>query len=479
MSNSFERQIKDKLNSAEMTPSEGLLDSIFEKRAAKAKPGLAFGKMGWVLAASIFVVTATVWLYYNNESKTVLSGVEKPEQVINEAESPIDVQSVQEAQTTDNAPLDLLASKQQNQTHAKMPSLGTKPRTRPVSAPPVSHQLASNQNADHSTNYNANTRSNEFSSNIDPNAYFNVDAKNRPLIDRERHIGNSHMYVYHAVNPQVLDDLTIGHTATKGIQKFNAELSQREDLSYRSSEVKNTKSPISRTPYFIDLMYLNGFNSFKATDGFHASTDYNATNAKGNFNQFGIRVSRPISGPWTMSLGFNQANIRTAYKGALNYSTENQVIHTNVHYINDPIKGVIRVETKDTQMQTVYNTQNVNHSNSYSLFRVPVGFAYNFGIGKLQAGLMGSLDFNYLKSSKGFYYDYENHTVKPFSSSKGSLNVGASFSVMAMYKLGNKFGVFVEPGLQFYNIRSKSSFHAVNESVKIFNLGFGLRYIAF
>ena len=69
------------------------------------------------------------------------------------------------------------------------------------------------------------------------------------------------------------------------------------------------------------------------------------------------------------------------YRGDLPYSEAFTNITTKVTFINDPIKGVIRVETKDTVSGIAAKTKALDFRNTYSLFRLPIG------LGMLQAGL--------------------------------------------------------------------------------------------
>ena len=68
MDNSFEKQIRDKVNQAEVSPADGLLDAIFEKRAARPKPFLGLGYTKLFLLTAVVAITASVWFFNAKDS---------------------------------------------------------------------------------------------------------------------------------------------------------------------------------------------------------------------------------------------------------------------------------------------------------------------------------------------------------------------------------------------------------------------------
>jgi hypothetical protein len=478
INNSFEKQIREKLNGAESTPSDGLLDTIFEKRAAKSRPATGFGKAGWMLAAAVLAVTAGVW-FFNGQSG---------QQTNNEIASVLPDQSAQSSElntTNSNSESDVINSeKQSGNTNApdkKLRSQSVKP-----SVAASGNQVHSNSNtnasqiarpAAHSNTQQANKTNKDFNGDFDLNSYFNVDAQNRPVIDREQHKGNSHVYVYHAVDPSAVQNADIRNSSTSRIQKFTHNFESPDFGSAPQLALNNETPKKNKKPVFIDLMYVPGMSTFKATQA--NAAQYNQVNSIGMTSQFGVRVSVPLNASLSVFGGLYQNNQNTRYKGQLPYETSNQVIKTNVRYINDPIRGVIQVVTYDTQNIKNQMTQKVDHTNSYSLFRMPLGMSYNFGFGKFDFAVNAAMDINYLRSANGFYINNETHQANPFSLAKRSVNLGSSLSLMSAFKLSNKFRLILEPGVQYMNLKAKHTGHVVNESILNFNFGLGLRYTVF
>ena len=93
--------------------------------------------------------------------------------------------------------------------------------------------------------------------------------------------------------------------------------------------------------------------------------------SKSSLNQsFGLRVSIPIKAKWNVYAGLNYREQSNQYKGLLLYKKEQTQINQQIKYINDPIKGVVKIVTYDTVKFQASNSQNVNFKNQYKIFNI-------------------------------------------------------------------------------------------------------------
>lgn len=483
INNSFEKQIREKLNGTELAPSEGLLDTIFEKRAAKARPASGFVKTGWVLAAAVLAVTVGVWILNDQNGKLSNTpvAVSTPDyQDVPQNNKPSDATLSSENAGQNNSAELTQPSKQAQQTQQFEGSRQTSPDRPRASSQIKSSSLAGSSHtiATHSTT-SANKNNKGFNDQPDLNAYFNVDAANRPVIDREQHKGNSHVYVYHAVNPNTVELAEVRSAPTAQIQKFSHNFESPDFESAPQIALKSQNPKNNKRPLFIDLLYVPGLSTFSASDATANAALYNQINAIGFNQQFGVRVSMPVSRRFNVFAGLLQNQQVSRYSGEMTYETSQQVIKQQTKFINDPIRGVIQVVTYDTQHVKKNNSHQVDHNNMYSVFRMPLGMSYNFGLGKFDFSVNAALDVNYLSSSKGLLFNRETQQMTAFSSNRTSMNIGSSLSLMSAYQLSNRFRLILEPGLQHMNLKSKHTGHAVNERFINFNLALGLRYTVF
>lgn len=487
MNNSFEKQIKDKVNGAEVSPSEGLLDSIFEKRAAKARPVSVIGKAGWILAAAVLVVTAGVLFYQGHKGQSTNSEI-----AVNSPENqPADAPQVRENPAiagTSDPDRGTKPAVADNPAKANGNAGSDRIRSRVASQSENSGKgqvaVASDRRPETLTNYHSNLPKNGhnqigYNADIDPNAYFNVDALNRPVIDREKHKGNSHMYVYQSVDPRLIEDAGVSNASLVSVRPFKSEFESPEMTDYKLFALSSRNNPGNKKPLFIDLIYAPGMSFFHATDGRQSSESYNQVNSNGMMSQYGLRISHPVYRNISVFTGLYQVNQSTRYKGELPYELNEQQINQHITYINDPLKGVVKVVTNDTQ--TVRNSYKlkVDYNNQYSLFRLPLGLSYNFGLGRFDFAVNAAMDLNYLSSAKGSYFNPETRQLTMFSLANRSVNIGSTLSFLSAYKLSNKFRLIVEPGMHYMSLKGKNTGHVVNERILNFNMGLGLRYTLF
>jgi hypothetical protein len=465
MENSFEKRIANKLKNAEVQPSENLLDSIFEKRAAKAKRFVVNPFLGALLGVAV-IAALGFWFWGEDAKSTPISN--------NEA--------------TANAQ-SAIQPKMQNQDQSV--SIVAKDNSSTIEVVQTSQTLKSNKSKklksssfsvatqDKGIKRGINLSKPELNDNVIDNNYFNVGKGERPLIHKVEHQGNSHLYVYQTVADEALLDRDFLFSRIARLRKIAVKKNFESIEMFENKPVKRNGPVKNKRPIYLDFMFNPGINMVLLS-GDNSIVDAGNTLSKSSLNQgFGIRVSMPISSKWNVFAGLNYKEQSNLYKGRLFYTNEQTQINQTVKYINDPIKGVVKVVTYDTLMFQASNSQSANFKNQYKIFQLPVGFSYNFGYKQFDFSVNGSVLFNYIKSSQGQNLDLDQHTLLPYSSNKGTVGFGAGLSVMSAYKINNRIRLIAEPGLQFHGLNSKHFGNNLSEKVLSPQLTIGLRYTLF
>jgi hypothetical protein len=243
--------------------------------------------------------------------------------------------------------------------------------------------------------------------------------------------------------------------------------------------VKRNGPSKNKRPIYLDFMFNPSVNMMLLS-GDNSLVEAGNAVSKASLNQgFGFRISIPVSSKWNVFSGLNYREQSNQYKGSLLYTEELSQINQTVKYINDPIKGVVKVVTYDTVAIQASNSQSVNFKNQYKVFQLPIGISYNFGYKAFDFSINGSALFNYIQSSKGQNIILDQHIVLPYSSSKGTIGFGAGLSVMGAYKISNRIRLIAEPGFQYFGLKSNHFGNKVDEKVLSPQLSLGLRYTLF
>ncbi len=491
--NSFEKQIREKLSQTEVNPSDGLLDAIFEARAANARPFLGLGYTKFFIMAAVVAVTAGIWYFNADESKSTTQIASQNTQSQSPNQSDNNVANAN-ANKNGNANAENLASNESNGANSE-DLTAIKPNIK------ANNNAASNQNNKKHTSTsqhqmakadNVNAVKNTFvkptanrkfdkpskwnGENADVNAYFNVDAPNRPIIDHAVHNGNSHLFVYESVDPAILANEGLRYSSTSNVQKlnynFDFEAASMVEKSKNGLALKGNHS----YPLFVDVLYSPTYT--KVAHAKDESFDFSSMNRNSLNQQFGIRVSTPVFGKFTVFAGINLLNLNTNYNGTFKYQEQAEVIHKRITYINDPLKGVITVVKYDTATELQNKSKDLNFKNTYSVFRMPIGLAYNFGIKKFDFAINASADINAITHSTVNTQLTEAQTANYTTQSK-FLNIGAGLSFMAAYQLSPKFKLIAEPGVSYMRLNANRTGFARTERVLNYTTSIGLRYSLF
>lgn len=479
MDNSFEKQIRNKVGQTEVSPSQDLFDAILEKRAARSKTYLGMGyKKLFMLTAIVAVVTSGIFYYFIQVEESITVQQQSTVQLVESAspetqgQSPAQVQSANSEVSEGSATPEATSSKSLSKNQTQGNSTGTAE----VSGQSQSARSGSKQSTKASKGLKKikeGFNGKPSWANADPASYFNVDAANRPVIDLEKHQGNSHLFVYESVNPEALENAILRYTNASHISKIQYPIVFDAFSPVATSKTQYNVNDKHRKPLFIDFLYAQEYSTAKTGDA--------AVNElkNGTMNQqFGVRVSAPVKGSLSVFAGLGYMDQILHYRGNLSYSEAYTNINTKVTFINDPIKGVIRVETKDTVSGIASKTKAVDFRNQYSLVRMPLGLGYNFGAGKFDFSVYGSADLNLLTYARVNTMLNEANVLVKTSNSK-SLNIGAGMSFMAAYRISPRFRLIAEPGLHYMKLNRRQTGNFTNEKIFNFTASLGIRYSVF
>ncbi len=489
--NQFEKQIADKLNQYEVQPGDGMLDSIFEKRAIKKKP---VGMARLFFAAAIIAVTVSVYLYNENGSNgsndfiASSSGTAMDNKNPETQAQPAHVKSEGLNQAADKNSQLATVSKPGPDKARHVATSGKRQVTEPgqgnrnivaVRATENVSPLAKDIGNEHTGRTGNDMFAGDNGDNI-ANRFFDVSSKNRPNIESMQDKGNSHLYVYHSVKESVLDANTFSSLPFSPLSKFSAsyELENENKLANHAPEVK-TLSRTSRKPLFIDMLYIPILTSAGA-NGNPGVQDYANSIRRNSFNaQYGVRVSVPICNRISVFSGLFYQEQSNVYNGTITKPEEVTRVNTIITYINDPVGNVQQVITKETVKIMENKETSYDYKNTYKLFQLPLGLSYNFGYKKIDFAFNTSALINMFSNSKGSSLDMEHNSTNGFASSGKYVGIGAGFSVMSAIKVSPRFKLIFEPGIQRFNINSMKAGNNINEKVFNKQLMIGLRYSLF
>lgn len=485
MDNSFEKQIRNKVGQTEVRPSEDLFDAILEKRAARSKSYLGFSyKKLFMLTAIVSVITAGVFYFMlqDDNGVTVQSSQSsaqsvQPTEPSNEGKEAVSEESSNSQVSSNDATQKESSGNSNGNSGSKALDRGNKTGSNvsaSVSKARVNDAQQNNKASKGMKKIKDGFNGKPSWANADPSSYFNVDAANRPIIDVEKHQGNSHLFVYESVDPQLLENEILRYTGTSRIEKMQYPFAFDAFSPVKTSKnTYNVGNDNNKRPFFVDLLLGNVYTTVLTQDA--------AVNAlkNGTYNQqAGIRVSVPLKGKLSVFAGLGYMNQIVHYRGDYIYNEAFTNITSKVSFINDPIRGVIRVETKDTVRGIAAKSKAVDFKNTYSLFRMPLGLGYNFGAGKFDFTLYGSADLNLLTYAKVNTMLSEANTLLKTSNAK-SLHLGAGMSFMTAYRISPRFRLIAEPGVNYMHLKGASTGNFTNEKIYNFTATLGIRYSVF
>lgn len=495
--NHFEKRIQEKLNQFEIEPSENLFNHILEKRASRPKPFLkmTYTKVGLALLAAVAITvfvmvdpgsnrtpkgSATAVLAENNATNNANGNAVAQAGKLNEHAATTTTESVNEViEAKENAKTFKLKSspKPTNSSTAKK---GTKPEATNIAnngvsasqQPLIAKATKGNKKDLVSTKTYPGYQDNGV--NISER-YFNVDAKDRPILAGQQHQGKSHLYVYHSMDETMLANKDLSYLVLKPLQVTKPNVSQ-DQIAALEQKQKQT-NPKKRQPFYLDLYYSAYHTSHTAVGNAEMVNPYKALSQSNANHAFNLRVSTPLNSRFNVFTGFGLNQINTQFDGKIPNTSNKVHYETTTYYINDPITGQPKLVQ---QIDTILNGPVAyKFANRYTLMQIPIGLSYNIGFNKFDLGIHGSALMNITSKAQGMNPDFNLEKMQGFNATKKQVGFGASLSLMVAYKLTNKIKLIAEPGLQFYQLNGKKMGNAVNENIFNKGLNIGLRYTLF
>jgi hypothetical protein len=236
---------------------------------------------------------------------------------------------------------------------------------------------------------------------------------------------------------------------------------------------------MTKKPIYIDLFQLNSFSKPVISNSQFQLHNMGALATNSASFGWGVNVELPLKGRWNVFSGVHSFNLNNQYKGQIKYSENEEKITKTTRFINDPIKGVITVESFDTSLFSVSKSKNIELQNSYKLIQIPLGMSYNFGYKSFEFSLNASAMLNWSREQSFQSINWQNDQVNKTESSNNLFGLGVNAGIKVYYPLSNHFKVFVMPGIQSYSMNGVKSLNSHNESLLAKQLQVGIRYSVF
>lgn len=485
MNNEFEKRISDKLNHMEVQPSEGLLDAIFEKRAARPRPFVGLIKL-FSVAAAVTVLVTSVYMF-SGKKDGAQSVASAPEQV--QPAAPIHAEHNNKSADTrtedrhSQAPAANVAeSGSRSESHAAPRQRVARQAGHSGRGRSFARQTEANSTPARLVSNEEEAQDQGYMGDDVYSRYFNISSSNRPSIAREEHKGNSHLYVYRTANDKLVNEVTEMNTfASLPGREFTgfrpASGSFDNSLyAYRSIDKKALKKHI---PLYIDAMYGSMLTSHRALDNAGIRKYANSISVSSYNSQFGVRVSMPVGHNINVFSGIFMQNQSNLYRGAVVHGEPATQVNKTVSYINDPIKGPVMITSYDTVNYTAMRSSGYDFRNTYKLFQLPVGASYCFGYRKFDFSVNASALINLFTSSTGRVMNVHAGNSEAYQSTAKYAGIGSGLSFMAAYPVTPRFKLILEPGLQYFKVQATRAGNNMNESVLNKQLSIGLRYTLF
>lgn len=456
----FEKRISEKLDQFQVAPSRDLFDDIMKARTPQAKK--AFWSTWRVLSAFLIAVTVSVIIYQllptqNDEmafsEKLIDSNLEN--------EPTVQENKVSNSSSEPENKNEMLGamSKKQNRNSVKSTF---KSSSKEIAKANISENNAANSLFD----------GNVFES------YFNANSKNRPVIDYEKHDGNSHLYAFVTESEKDIDKVMVNHMKNKLFVRFANHF---PELYLNKIEQQNIEKAtrVTKKPFYIDVFQLTSFSKPMISNSQIQLHNMGLLAINSSSFGWGVNVELPIKGKWSAFSGVHGFSLNNRYKGQVEYSVNEEKITKTTRYINDPIKGVIAIESFDTSVISVAKNKNIELQNSYQLIQIPLGMSYNFGYKSFEFSLNASAMLNWSRKQSFQSVNWQNDQISKMESSNNLFGLGLNAGLKVYYPLSNHFKVFVMPGVQSYNMSGVKSSYSHNESVFAKQVQVGIRYSVF
>lgn len=456
----FEKQISEKLDQFQVPPSRDLFDDIMKARTPQVKK--AFWSTWRVLSALLITATVSITVYKLLPTQTdEIAFSEKS--IVSDKENQASAQESKISNSTTeqgnkNEILGAISKKQSRK------SVNTAFKSSP-------NEAAKGNNAE-------NNAANPLSEGDVFESYFNANSKNRPTIDYEKHDGNSHLYAFVTESQNDIDKVMVNHMKNKLFVRFVNHFPKLALSKVEQQKIESVNR-MTKKPIYIDVFQLNSFSKPVISNSQFQLHNIGALATNSASFGWGINVELPLKGKWNVFSGVHSFNLNNQYKGQIEYSENEEKITKTTRFINDPIKGVITVESFDTSLVSVSKSKNIELQNSYKLIQIPLGMSYNFGYKSFEFSLNAAAMLNWSREQSFQSINWQNDQINKTESSNNLFGLGVNAGIKVYYPLSNHFKIFVQPGIQSYSMNGVKSSYSHNESVLAKQLQVGIRYSVF
>lgn len=456
----FEKQISEKLDQFQVSPSRDLFDDIMKARTPQVKT--AFWSNWRVLSALLITAVVSILVYKLLPTQTDEIIFSEKSINLNKENS----SNVQENKVS-------ISSSGLGNKNEMVGAISEKQNRRNISS-----KFESIPNVIANGNKSENEIINTLSDVDVFESYFNANSKNRSTIYYEKHVGNSHLYAFVTESENEIDKVMVNHMQKKLFVRF---VNRFPKLTLNKVEQQKIESVnrITKKPINIDLFQLNSFSKPVISNSQFQLHNMGALAINSTSFGWGVNVGLPIEGRWNVFSGVHSFNLDNQYKGQIKYSESQEKITKTTRFINDPIKGLITIESFDTSLVSVAKSRNIELQNSYKLIQVPLGISYNFGYKSFEFSLNAAAMLNWSKEQSFQSINWQNDQINNIKSSKNLFGLGVNAGLKVYYPLSTHFKVFLMPGLQSYKMKGVKTLYSHNESVLSKQVQVGIRYSLF
>jgi hypothetical protein len=456
----FEKQISEKLNQCQVSPSRDLFDDIMKARTPQVKK--AFWSTWRILSAFLIAATVSVAVYQLLPTQTdEIAFSEKS--IVSDKENQA---SAEESKISNS-------TSEQGNKNEILGAISKKQNRKSVNT-----AFKSSPNEAAKVNNSENNASNTLSEGDVFESYFNANVINRPVIDYEKHNGNSHLYAFVTENEKDIDKVMVNHMKNKLFVRFTNHFPELYFNKIEQQKVEKANR-VSQKPFYIDVFQLSSFSKPVISNSQFQLHNMGVLATNSASFGWGVNAELPIKGRWSVFSGVHSFSLNNQYKGQLNYSVDEDKITKITRFINDPIKGVIAIESFDTSLVSVAKSRNIELQNSYQLIQIPLGMSYNFGYKSFEFSLNASAMLNWSREQSFQSVNWQNDQVSKMETSNNLFGLGLNAGLKVYYPLSNRFKVFVMPGVQSYSMNGVKSSYSHNESVLAKQVQVGIRYSVF
>ncbi len=248
--------------------------------------------------------------------------------------------------------------------------------------------------------------------------------------------------------------------------------------------ILNDCFPIKRNFYFLEAYFSNDYNQRTLTgDNYEFLTNRNKTESNLYSYSIGVMGGFLMSNGFNIKTGINYTNINEKFNITFKNVVSTQTIIT-IDTIKNPDGSI--TEIRDTTVKEIFGERNVQETNTYSMFDIPLIIGLNYRKFNHKIGLSAGVIFNIIARQKGTILShlddigdkdgllYINSGNNVFRKNVG-VSVYASFAYS--YRLLSRYELFVEPNIRYYLKSFTKGDYPLNQNYTKYGISIGTRYI--